>query len=873
MSFLNRTYSTISSKFVMWVTADPDSNGDYYPGPGVFGDDTTGYTFAARTNHSAKCDYRGVLDPPTSNEDENAGWGPGSEIFASNGKLYLCLNAVNPASWIRPASAALLDGALLNVPGSVSATNLATGAVQTKLAAAAAPVAFNSQELTLVGEPTAGTSVATQNYVNAAVVRHKLQRLMVGNELNGASLLDSGFLDPGDGTGIAAARAYAAANPTKQYIIDIGPGTYTLTASNPSITTLDNARFIGAGIGKTVIVGTAISGVSGNIFTTVAGSYLSDMTITSPAPVTGMTTPIGDGLIKVTSNCTFKRLDVTMTGHATVTHPSAICFAAYLVDAPGCTFEDITCRSSGFGAGTSAVGELYGIFLFATGAALSVASVPTVISRLTYINDSSGVYAPTACYALMDWLIVRDIQTVRAQGVNWSVVPTGNIRGPDIAGVMVDARGGAASKQYDAVRMVIGGTATITGMRVQATLLGDANVNANSLSCMIASGNSGGPATITNARVDVTADCTVAGAGSVKVFGERNNMTGTTIRASLGTTGDVLVNTVSTGFSDSFDITATMCRNMTFAASALITNMRVNPSRITGTLTIGAGALDTYVALSHIGTLLDQGTRSTVIVDKGAKYPTLSVGSKLPTILSGQQGDVRIQRTYPGPTAGSLASENTGSPTYETSSTAGLGPASTAAGFRTQGRRFYVNGGTSTTSYGGIRCTEAYMYRGSVAGRGGFYWSTKIVFPNYAANRQLFVGLLAATTAFSDTTVPSAQVDCLFVGCDSADTNLQIMCNDASGTCAKTDLGSNFLANTTSVLYVSFWCEPNGSVMYYRVMRVDETGVLAFAQGTVSSNLPTNTTFLTWHVFQNTGGTNAQAFPEWYEQYSETGSV
>jgi len=43
--YRNRTYDTTVSRFVFWETAsNPDTTGTSYPGPGVFGVTTTGYT-------------------------------------------------------------------------------------------------------------------------------------------------------------------------------------------------------------------------------------------------------------------------------------------------------------------------------------------------------------------------------------------------------------------------------------------------------------------------------------------------------------------------------------------------------------------------------------------------------------------------------------------------------------------------------------------------------------------------------------------------------------------------------------------------------------------------------------------------------------
>lgn len=46
--FINRTWYSPGSLFVFWTTPDnADPSGSQYPGPGVFGVDTTGYAYIA----------------------------------------------------------------------------------------------------------------------------------------------------------------------------------------------------------------------------------------------------------------------------------------------------------------------------------------------------------------------------------------------------------------------------------------------------------------------------------------------------------------------------------------------------------------------------------------------------------------------------------------------------------------------------------------------------------------------------------------------------------------------------------------------------------------------------------------------------------
>ena len=136
----------------------------------------------------------------------------------------------------------------------------------------------------------------------------------------------------------------------------------------------------------------------------------------------------------------------------------------------------------------------------------------------------------------------------------------------------------------------------------------------------------------------------------------------------------------------------------------------------------------------------------------------------------------------------------------------------------------------------------------------------------YLVRRVKRLETTGGTTA--TTTVPSNLTNCIFAGWDSADTNLQIMHNDGSGTCTKIDLGTDFPANNTTAVYeFMMFAAPNGSSVYYRVVRLDTGDSI---EGEITTNLPTSTTFLTRHEYMNNGGTAASVILEVSRIYIET---
>lgn len=148
----------------------------------------------------------------------------------------------------------------------------------------------------------------------------------------------------------------------------------------------------------------------------------------------------------------------------------------------------------------------------------------------------------------------------------------------------------------------------------------------------------------------------------------------------------------------------------------------------------------------------------------------------------------------------------------------------------------------STGRVTSIRSTDLQWFVG-----GGFrFVSTwRVADTAFGSTCQNFHGLIGSIAEIPIGTASLVQVstltNCIFVGSDGADTNLQVMHNDASGTCTKIDLGVNFPANRTAgaemtTMYnIQIYNEVNSSEVKYEVINL-ETG--AVAQGTITTNLP-----------------------------------
>jgi hypothetical protein len=151
----------------------------------------------------------------------------------------------------------------------------------------------------------------------------------------------------------------------------------------------------------------------------------------------------------------------------------------------------------------------------------------------------------------------------------------------------------------------------------------------------------------------------------------------------------------------------------------------------------------------------------------------------------------------------------------------------------------------STGRVTSIRSTDLQWYIG-----GGFrFISTwRVADTAFGSTCQNFHGLISTTAEIAVGGATTIQVstltNCIFVGSDGTDANLQVMHNDASGTCTKIDLGSGFPSNRTSgaTMTTMYSCEIYNQVhttnVKYRVINLESGAV---AQGIITTNLPADT--------------------------------
>ena len=172
----------------------------------------------------------------------------------------------------------------------------------------------------------------------------------------------------------------------------------------------------------------------------------------------------------------------------------------------------------------------------------------------------------------------------------------------------------------------------------------------------------------------------------------------------------------------------------------------------------------------------------------------------------------------------------------------------------------YLVSTASTTAVAGFRSINLMVTAGGAsAGIGGFHlvgrWGPATGV-SVTTNRAFF-GMANVTVAPTDVE-PSSGLNCVGMGWDAADANVQVMFNDGTGACSKIDLGALFAVPTTdrTTLYELSLFSPKGttqSVDWFVTNLVNG----ATASGTLTTDLPSTTTLLAPRGWMSVGGTSS----------------
>lgn len=168
----------------------------------------------------------------------------------------------------------------------------------------------------------------------------------------------------------------------------------------------------------------------------------------------------------------------------------------------------------------------------------------------------------------------------------------------------------------------------------------------------------------------------------------------------------------------------------------------------------------------------------------------------------------------------------------------------------------------ATTAVAGFRGVNTLVsVGGPSAALGGFHFIGKWTPATGVATttNRAFFGL-ANTTAVPTDVEPSTSVSCIAMGWDAADTNIQIMSNDAAGTCTKVDLGASFPVPTVdrTALYQLELYSPIGTTQSVSWTVTDlVSGAVASGTISVAADMPSTTTLLAPRGWMSVGGTSS----------------
>jgi hypothetical protein len=117
---------------------------------------------------------------------------------------------------------------------------------------------------------------------------------------------------------------------------------------------------------------------------------------------------------------------------------------------------------------------------------------------------------------------------------------------------------------------------------------------------------------------------------------------------------------------------------------------------------------------------------------------------------------------------------------------------------------------------------------------------------------------MASVTSAPTDVEPSTVVNGVFMGWDAADTNVQMMTNDGTGTCTKVDLGALFPVPTAdrTVLYELSMYSPRGTTQRVEWIVTNLTNG-ATATGTITTDLPSTATLIAPRGWMSVGGTSS----------------
>jgi hypothetical protein len=164
----------------------------------------------------------------------------------------------------------------------------------------------------------------------------------------------------------------------------------------------------------------------------------------------------------------------------------------------------------------------------------------------------------------------------------------------------------------------------------------------------------------------------------------------------------------------------------------------------------------------------------------------------------------------------------------------------------------------ATTAVAGWRATALQYHIGSPSSiYGGFFLVCRFARSRgVAANATLraFTGLSSETANLTDVN-PTAYANVLGVGCDSTDTNYQIMHRAGTSAATKIDTGiPKAVADTSEMYELAMFTSPNDTAVHVRFTQLSDNTTF---EHTITTNKPADTQLLALRGMYSVGGTSS----------------
>ncbi len=190
--------------------------------------------------------------------------------------------------------------------------------------------------------------------------------------------------------------------------------------------------------------------------------------------------------------------------------------------------------------------------------------------------------------------------------------------------------------------------------------------------------------------------------------------------------------------------------------------------------------------------------------------------------------------------------------------------------FNSMRRVGYISATTAGSS-AGTRHAAQQFWSGNSAGLGGYSYIVRFGMSSAStvSGQRSFVGLLATTAALGNANPSSnTSIAMLGFGVDSADSSWTFMHGNGT-TVTKDALTGTFPARDLSVsmFEARIFCRPNDTTIYYSL---EVLGGGSLFEGTATTILPSNTTFLSPQIWTNNGTTALACGIDVVTQYIET---